>query len=202
LRQGPVRLLDIGFGLGINCRAALDCAEGAALQIDTLELEPEALERGLLVSPEDPMILSLLRSGQFEGVQLHMGDLRQTLQRLSGPYDVIFHDPFSPLKNTEAWTVEVFRLLKEKTAPDGLLATYSESTLVRSALAEAGWQVGTSEAVPPHRSGTLAALDKQQLTHPLNPDSFKTEPYRDPDFTWNGKRIRSEREAVVRSSRP
>lgn len=201
LRQGPVRLLDIGFGLGINCRAALACAEGAVLHIDTLELEPEALERGLIVSPDDPLILSLLRSGQFEGVQLHPGDLRQTLQHLPGPYDVIFHDPFSPLKNTEAWTVEVFRLLKENAAPDGLLATYSESTLVRSALAEAGWQVGASEAVPPHRGGTVAALDKQKLEHPLDPVAFHAEPYRDPGLNRNGKQIRSQREAVVRLSR-
>lgn len=201
LRKGPVRLLDIGTGLGVNCRAALKAAEGGDLQIDTLELEPEALQRGLQLDPQDPLLLSLSSTGRYPGVTLHLGDLRQTLPRLDGHYDVIFHDPFSPLKNTEAWTVEVFGLLFQKLAPKGILATYSESSVVRSAMREAGFQVGESKAVPPHRGGTVGVRPGQSLDVPLHPETFHTEPYRDPDLCWDGKRIRSERERVVRSSR-
>ena len=108
LKSGPVRLLDVGFGLGINCRTALACAGDAHLTIDSLEHEPEALNRGLEVEPDDPLILSLKAAEIYRPpnatVTLHLGDLRETLPGLPGPYDVIFHDPFSPLKNTEAWT--------------------------------------------------------------------------------------------------
>jgi len=201
LETGPVRLLDVGFGLGVNCRAALACVTNTPLQIDTLELEPEALDRGLSIIPDDPLLLNLKEYGRYESVTLHLGDLRQTLQDLTGPFDVIFHDPFSPLKNTEAWTVEVFQLLRKVSASNALMATYSESTLVRSAMAEAGWWVGESKAAPPHRGGTVGAIQKGELEHALEPEGFQTEPYRDPDLNWTGKRIRSERERVVRSSR-
>ena len=162
LKHKNLRLLDVGLGLGVNCRAALSCEDPYGIHIDTLEQEPAALERGLLAFPDDPLLLQLQQEGQTSKVQLHLGDLRKTLRTLSSGVDVIFHDPFSPMKNSEAWTVEVFCLMKELIQPDGILATYSESRIVRTGLLEAGWYVGTSEAVPPHRGGTVATV---KMTH-------------------------------------
>jgi tRNA U34 5-methylaminomethyl-2-thiouridine-forming methyltransferase MnmC len=200
LHEGPVRILDIGFGLGVNCRAALACEAPHGLYIDSIERETEALDRGLLAFPEDPLILALKEHGCTPQVHLHLGDLRTILPRFDVPYDVIFHDPFSPLKNTEAWTVEVFQLLKALTHPKGILATYSESRVIRSAMAEAGWIVGQSPPSPPHRGGTLCAQDPTLLHFPLESDQFRTEPYRDPGLQDTGKQLRSRREALLRLS--
>jgi tRNA U34 5-methylaminomethyl-2-thiouridine-forming methyltransferase MnmC len=201
LSRGPVRLLDVGFGLGINCREALHTAGIGPLHIDSVELEPEALERALTLDPDDPLLLDLKKQHREHvhanrRVHLHFGDLRDLLPRLPGPYDLIFHDPFSPLKNTECWTVELFIQLRERLKADGVLLTYSESGVVRAALQHAEFLIGATPAVPPHRGGTIATLPPFPPDAPLPPQSHL--PYREPHPHATAKEIRSAREALVR----
>jgi tRNA U34 5-methylaminomethyl-2-thiouridine-forming methyltransferase MnmC len=205
LRRGPVRLLDVGFGLGMNALAALSVARETAahpLWIDSLEAEHEALARALLCQPEPEQarLRALAERGVWEeacgGIRLHLGDLRQTLPTLSGSYDLIFQDPFSPLKNTEAWTVEVFALQRALLAPSGLWLSYAEARAVRAGLREAGWRVGASPAVPPHRGGTVAALDERLIPCPLEDPGAVA--YHDPSLSDNAKVIRARREGAVR----
>ncbi len=196
LTHGPVNLLDVGFGLGLNCRSALACSGKYPLHIDSLEIEHQALERGLVVCPDDPLILSLLQSGTFESgrnrVQLHLGDLRQTVKSLCQPYDLIFHDPFSPVRNSECWTVEIFAEMYRLLKPDGALLTYSQSKMVRAALHEAGFILHDTEVPAPHRGGTLAC--KQGTGLEFDPAL----PLRDPGLNASGHEIRSQREAALR----
>lgn len=200
LRKGPVRILDVGFGLGVNCREALDIKGTGPLHIDSVEVEPEALERGLLLFPDDPLLLDLQRNRLHmrpnREVHLHLGDLRDLLADLPGPYDLIFHDPFSPLKNTECWTVEFFTRLRARLKADGALLTYSQSGVVRAALEQAGYHIGSTPAVPPHRGGTIATLDPALLDLPLPPQTHL--PYREPHTHATPRDIRSAREANVR----
>jgi uncharacterized protein len=211
LRRGPVRLLDVGFGLGMNALSALTMARETSafpLQIDSLESEKEALHRALRCQPdsEHTCLQSLIDSGHWQepcgSIHLHWGDLRQTLPLLAGPYDLIFHDPFSPLKNTEAWTVEVFAMQRALLAPEGLWLSYAEARAVRAGLLQAGWYVGTSPARPPHRGGTIAAACQKDLPCPLNDadikDLEKTTAYHDLEQTATSHEIRSKREASVR----
>ncbi|MEX2606136.1 MAG: MnmC family methyltransferase [Kiritimatiellia bacterium] len=200
LLKGPVRILDVGFGLGINCREALNTDGGGPLHIDTVEVEPEVLERALRLFPDDPLLLDLRRTRAHarprRQVHLHLGDLRDLLAELPGPYDLIFHDPFSPLKNTECWTVDVFIRLKERLKPDGALLTYSESGVVRASLQQAGFVIGATPALPPHRGGTIATPDPALPDHPLPPQTHL--PYREPFPDATARDIRSAREARVR----
>lgn len=211
LRQGPLRLLDVGFGLGVNCRAAAQTARqtgGHILSVDTVEADPDAWLRARTLYPECRLTRELTETGRYQDhfvqVTRHDGDLRQGLTHMEGPWDVVFHDPFSPLKNTECWTLDLFRLFFQKLSPDGLLLTYSESAAVRAGLLQAGFLIGTSPAVPPHRGGTLAARAPHQLTHPLDPSPFqifpKNVPFRDQALADSGHSIRARREASVRSA--
>jgi tRNA U34 5-methylaminomethyl-2-thiouridine-forming methyltransferase MnmC len=200
LRLGPLRLLDIGFGLGLNARCALECAVATAafpLTIDSLEWEPVALDRALLLSPDDPLCLDVKRSGRHcagpHNVVLHLGDARQVLQRLPGPWDLIFHDPFSPMKNTECWTQDFFALLRSKVSKNGALYTYSESRVVRAGLLAAGWSVENTPARPPQRGGTCAR--PSQATPP-----GEALPWRDPELRDTGTRIRQRRELAIRQN--
>jgi tRNA U34 5-methylaminomethyl-2-thiouridine-forming methyltransferase MnmC len=133
-------------------------------------------------------------------VRAHVGDLRHTLKRIEPGVDLIFHDPFQPLRNSEAWTVEVFGLLADLLKPDGLLLTYSQSRIVRAGLVEAGLAVGATPAAPPHRGGTAAARAPDLLAHPLpEPEGGWGEPFRDPGLDDTPARIRSRREAATRA---
>jgi tRNA U34 5-methylaminomethyl-2-thiouridine-forming methyltransferase MnmC len=198
--QGPLHLLDVGFGLGMNCRAALDIPGNFPLHIDSIEHEPAALERGLQLFPNDPIILSLRTHGRYQAglnsVKLHLGDIRQIIQTLSGPYDLIFHDPFSPLRNSECWTVDLFRAFHQRLHPGGALLTYSQSKIVRMGLHEAGFSLQDTPAPAGHRGGTLA--QKQGDALPPEP----TIPFRDPTLSASGHHIRSQREAELRNSTP
>jgi len=200
LFSAPVRLLDIGFGLGVNVRAAAALPRAHLLRIDSLELEPDALERARELYPDCELTRSLAESGHARAdlleVQLIFGDARRTLSTLSGPYDLIFHDPFSPLKNTECWTVEFFHLLRGLIHPRGLLLTYSESKAVRAGLREAGWQVGASPACPPHRGGTMASPDAAMIPEPVYVEGFAFQD--NATLSRTGREIRAAREARVR----
>ncbi|MCC5843745.1 MAG: hypothetical protein JJU05_05780 [Verrucomicrobia bacterium] len=257
LTTGSVRLLDVGFGLGVNCRAAVGIAHAASamsesrcdgdllrccdgipitaspktpsppppgltpsnpdsrrrrcfpLTLDTLEADPDAWLRARELYPDCAVTRALAETGRFEDrhcrITRYDGDLRRSLPDLTEPYDLIFHDPFSPLKNTECWTLDVFRLLFARLKPDGLLLTYSESAAVRAGLLQAGSHIGATPAVPPHRGGTMASPDPAALPHPVDPVPFriypKNIPFRDPALTDTGHAIRARREAEVRDGR-
>lgn len=194
---GPVRILDIGFGLGLNCRAALACPGVFPLHIDSIEIELLALQRGLMLVPGDPLISALIAGGHFhqhgQHVQIHFGDVRQIVKDLKESYDLIFHDPFSPVRNSECWTVDLFKHFFRLLKNEGALLTYSQSKIVRTGLHEAGFVVQDTFPPPPHRGGTIAVKEGMGLA------IESAIPFRDPDLTASGHRIRSRREADMRA---
>lgn len=82
----------------------------------------------------------------------------------------ILYDPYSPAKNPAMWTLPVFQRLAEllpPSAPPCLLATYSRSTLIRSALLLAGFFVGQGMAVSAKEETTVASNRLDWLECPL-----------------------------------
>jgi tRNA U34 5-methylaminomethyl-2-thiouridine-forming methyltransferase MnmC len=98
-------------------------------------------------------------------------DVRACLPQLTeGSLDAIFHDAFSPTKQPELWTPELFqqyyRLLDK---PHGVVHTYSQASHVRAALRQAGFQLYKSALVVTDgypKPGTLGALEER----PEQPD--------------------------------
>jgi tRNA U34 5-methylaminomethyl-2-thiouridine-forming methyltransferase MnmC len=60
---------------------------------------------------------------------------------LQGGYDVIYYDAFSPDKQPELWTEEVFNRLYQHTNQLGVLTTYCAKGAVRRAMQTAGYDV-------------------------------------------------------------
>lgn len=85
------------------------------------------------------------------------------------PHAILF-DPFSPTKNPAMWTLEVFTRLFRRLGPQRpcSLATYSRSTMTRTALLLAGFFVGAGEATGPKEETTLAANTLDLLARPLD----------------------------------
>lgn len=95
-------------------------------------------------------------------VQIDIADFRARLLELTvqnEEFDVIFHDPFSPSKMPDLWTLDIFKcyyqLLKRRT---GLIFTYSSASRVRGALAQSGFQIYRTPAVGGMRGGTCGAI--------------------------------------------
>jgi tRNA U34 5-methylaminomethyl-2-thiouridine-forming methyltransferase MnmC len=104
---------------------------------------------------------------RFE-ITIWIDDLRIRVPQLTESFDAIFHDPFSPQKMPELWTVELFehynRLLE---AQCGKLLTYSAAAAVRGGLREAGFEVAKTPALGSKNGGTIAWLS----AWPMAPDS-------------------------------
>ncbi len=207
----PVRLLDVGFGLGVNCAAALRC--GGNLEVITLEYDPRVLSAARRLYPEDSLesrLIGTLESGsEFrEGncrARLIPGDARDAVRKLEpGSFDVIFQDGFSPDCNPELWSYDFVRALAKLLKRDGVMVSYSSAYPYRGALLRAGLAVGESEPFGRKRGGTVAAFDPALLPVPLPEkergivlSSTAGVPYRDPGLAGSRKELFNRREALV-----
>lgn len=228
-----VALVDACFGLGYNtfvlveqaARACQNAAAGATLRIVGVEIDAAILESTVHILRDDRFAMmhdalqhSLpLGFGSYKfvcgklNVQLDVsqGDLRQCIPALTGEFDAVFHDPFSPRKVPELWTLELFieyhRLVS---ARRGAVLTYSSAKAVRGAIRAAGFRLYKTTGVGGKSGGTLGAVDDRFPANPnvshLSPEELKVvesnsgTPYRDEGFASARQDIlrRRERELV------
>ncbi len=220
--QGSLAMLDVCFGLGYNTwmliESVLTCdVSPAGIKVFGVERDADVLPDAITVLKEEarlgrardlfraavPEVQLILEFGRKQvwnrgnnscELTICQGDLREVVPRLQGPFDLIFHDPFSPARVPELWTVDIFkhyhRLLRSN---GGKLLTYSSATAVRGGLREAGFTLWRTAAVGGKRGGTLACTDTAPPTHAetfaLSEDEerrLRTRskvPYRDPSLS-------------------
>jgi hypothetical protein len=113
------------------------------------------------------------------------GDARETIKNLKGyRFNAVFHDPYSPAKNPELWSLDFFRELFEIMNDSGILTTYSSASQIRMALMDAGFYTGRGPSVGRKREGTIASKIKNINLLPQNEidelkADIKSTPYRD-----------------------
>lgn len=167
----PVRMLDVGFGLGGNVFAAYRLARsvaGAVLAVTSLEFDLRTLRAALSLYQADTVeyrILQTLLAGhpfQDETVRIELlpADARESMRKLpDGAFDLIALDGFSPESNPELWTVQMFRQYRRVLEPaSGRLLTYSSAFPVRGAMLKNGFFVAETPPFGRKRPGTAGAL--------------------------------------------
>lgn len=168
------RVLEVGFGLGVNFRVALESAllRGVRLFYLAVEREPlprEVLAQILLPLPRaEAVFAALLRAwptprflGPWGELQFLFLDVREVVLPPRWA-TAVYLDPFSPKANPEAWSLPVLLKLRKSLKRGGRLATYSAQGAFRRALREAGfavhrvpgvgkreWTVGIAREAPP-----------------------------------------------------
>jgi len=165
-------VLDLCFGLGYNTLVLLWHLAATGYTGSLRILSPEQ-DGALLAGLEDfpypeklaafkPVVRALARRRRWDGNNLHIeivvGEARSVLAGLTGPVDVIFHDPFSPQRNPSLWTREFFAEYRRLGADDLLVTTYSTATAVRLGLHENGFRIYEHRPPARVRSSTLATL--------------------------------------------
>lgn len=208
--DNELRILDIGFGLGYNVLALVRefkrLGIGSRLSIVSLEKEKIFLPfmDSILFHDERDEIYSIIKKCYAEEkyesndikIKIYFGDARNSIKNLEdGLFHAVFQDPFSPAKNPELWSMDYFRLLREKMRDDCILTTYSSADHIRSAMIQAGLFVGIGPSVGKKREGTIASksciipvlTDARIQEINKNP---KSEPYRD-------EGLRHQREEII-----
>lgn len=177
---GPLVVWDVGLGAGGNALAVLNALEGETGAVRLVSFDRtraglafarrHAAELGYFAGFEDTVdallkhgLASVVRGGFRAEWRLVEAEFPGWLasaeaEAVPAPHAVCF-DPNSPAKNPEMWTLPVFAALRRRRDParPRTLATYSRSTLVRTALLRAGWFVGAGPAVAGKEETTLAA---------------------------------------------
>jgi len=180
----PFVLWDVGIGPAGNALTALDALRGitAPVEIHSFEISTDVLEFALqhadalgYMAGWESAIEQLLAEGLTNPLphvrwQLHRGDYLAQLHNAPPPA-AIFHDPYSPARNPEMWSLEVFQAARERVgAGTCLLTNYTRSTAVRATLALAGWCVGFGVATGDKDQTTIAASRMDLLERPLGRD--------------------------------
>lgn len=219
--NGKLKLLDVCFGLGYNSfvlleRLLQENGLSGEIEIDAVEIDRDLLDilpRVLEDSRFSRLRSFLLSAGEGKAgcwcgvagelkirLEIHVACLRQTIPLFDRDYDLVFHDPFSPKRLPEFWTIDLFREYYRLLAVrGGALLTYSSAVAVRAALNELGFFLKRTAAVGAKTGGTLAALSDlfmdKEYVFDLSPEeqgrlfSRTAVPYRDPGLKCDGADI-------------
>lgn len=158
--KDDIRVLEVGFGTGLNTYLSLQVAQNTAKRIDytSFELYPLSMEIvGQLnyvesSKTEDKEYFTQLHAcawgeknkitPSFYLTKIRTDFTKLDFQLLSDTtFDVIFFDAFAPDKQSEMWSQRIFDTLYSLTSKDGILTTYCAKGVVRRMLLQAGYNV-------------------------------------------------------------
>lgn len=170
------RILDIGFGIGYTCAAAIEeffDNGGENLELISLEKDAAVLKEVANLNPKLKYFDAVKSAakdleyvdGSFDGklnhelkIKIIIGDATDTIKNLKDDYfDIVFADGFAPAKNPELWTLDFFKEVAKKIKKEGILTTYSYARSVRENLAAAGFLVNDGPIIG-RRSPSLIAI--------------------------------------------
>lgn len=183
--ESPFVIWDIGLGPAGNAITAIEVLRGTGKQVEihSFEIDTAVLEfaighagaLGYLVGWED-CIRELLAEGVVSPVpgiswHLHRGDFSHLSHSAPAPASIFF-DPYSPARNPEMWSLNVFQKLWSAViypdAPDCMMTNYTRSTSVRVTMALAGWFVGVGVPTGEKEETTVASNRLSLLENPLD----------------------------------
>lgn len=172
-KNDSVKVLEIGFGTGLNTYLSLLYAGHSNKNIDytALELYPlnsEVISKLNYTEKDtfsDQALFEKLHNvlwNKKEGITdfFSLTKLQCDLTKLDfnfdHKFDIIYFDAFAPEKQPEMWTPKIFDFLYSYTSQDGILTTYCAKGLVRRMLQSSGYKVERL-AGPPGKREMLRA---------------------------------------------
>ncbi|MDB4174572.1 tRNA (5-methylaminomethyl-2-thiouridine)(34)-methyltransferase MnmD [Bacteroidia bacterium] len=160
---GNIRVLEVGFGTGLNAILAAQYATQHQRKIHFHTFEPFQVPFDLISQIgygqilEDQQLFEQLHAAEWE-TPVSISEyfiIHKTTQKLeyvsltNEHYDCIFFDAFAPKKQPELWEIGIFSKLYAATRPNGVLTTYSAAGQLKRNLKAAGY----STEHPPGANG-------------------------------------------------
>jgi tRNA U34 5-methylaminomethyl-2-thiouridine-forming methyltransferase MnmC len=170
---GNIKILEIGFGTGLNALLTVAHAQNSSRQVYYHTLEPYPITSDLVehigytTLADDPALFGLLHSSPWE-TDIKLTDhftLHKSVQKLENAalednrYDVIYFDAFAPKKQPELWSCQIFQKLYKCTKPGGVLTTYSAAGQLKRNLKSVGYHIENPRGANGKREMTVALKD-------------------------------------------
>ena len=179
------RILEIGFGTGLNAWLTLEEAERSRRNIlyTGLELYPlewQTIEQLGYISNDEQLTTTARQQPAIELFkQLHTSPWEKdvqltphfTLQKVetdvnkwrveNSPFNLVYFDAFAPEKQPEMWSQELFNRLYVLLDRDGILTTYCAKGVVRRMLQTAGFTVERLPGPPGGKREILRARKQE-----------------------------------------
>lgn len=179
------RILEVGFGTGLNAWLTLKEAEqsGRHIHYTGLELYPlewQTIEQLGYISNDEQLTTSDRQQPAIELFkQLHTSPWEKdvqltphfTLRKIetdvnkwrveNSPFNLVYFDAFAPEKQPEMWSQELFNRLYVLLDRDGILTTYCAKGVVRRMLQTAGFTVERLPGPPGGKREILRARKQE-----------------------------------------
>ena len=151
-----VRILEVGFGTGLNAFLTLLKAEELTVRIHFTTLELYPLTPQQIGQLNYPGQIAPGKSTLYQ--ELHLAPWNEptmitpffTLEKresdlvndpLEGMFDVVYFDAFAPDKQPEMWSDAIYRKVAAAVAEQGVLTTYCAKGVVRRGFRDAGFRM-------------------------------------------------------------
>lgn len=149
------RVLEIGFGTGLNALLTLEAAEENRRKVHYtgIELYPLSWEVVKQLGYSESPFFETLHTVAWEEdnvitpyftlrkLQADFTDTKETPPGFDPPFDLVYFDAFAPEKQPEMWSQELFNQLYVSMNKGGILTTYCAKGIVRRMLQAAGFTV-------------------------------------------------------------
>lgn len=150
--ERPLRLLEIGFGTGLNAAVtAMVATAQRPVHYITLEKYPVAPELVGSLGYEkwvDAAVYAAIHGAPWEqptGITPHFTLEKRCCDLLTTAIpediDIVYFDAFAPEKQPEMWSAEIFARIYRVMRPGGVLTTYCAKGAIRRLLQATGFTV-------------------------------------------------------------
>jgi tRNA U34 5-methylaminomethyl-2-thiouridine-forming methyltransferase MnmC len=180
------KIFEVGFGLGIGAIETLQLWSNLSMPVNiefvSCEIDEELIlwciknHKEIFANHYPSELLDLFKNLKKDSshlfyysdiknkfhLKIFVGDILNHQNILKNNYqncfNAIFQDAYSPKKNPTLWTLDWFEFLKNISAPDCILSTYSSSVSVRKNLMDAGFTIENGPGFGKKKSSTKAYL--------------------------------------------
>jgi len=170
--KSPLRILEIGFGTGLNALLTLWFARQSNQEVQYYAVEKYPLIREEYTQLNFENLLEGLPKGSLDrmhespwGKAVELSDGFTLFKEQAdfrsmhpfGAFDLVYFDAFSPDKQPELWSTRVFSTIEKCTQKDSVLVTYSSKGVVRRTLISCGFRI-LKVAGPPGKREMIRAV--------------------------------------------
>lgn len=169
MQKPNVKILEVGFGTGLNALLSYQYAKRSSLNINYDALEPFPLnrdivsqlnyceklgDRGIFQAMHDASNAKTEELSQSFRFSIYLNTIQDF--QPTKTYDLIYFDAFAPSKQSEIWHLEIFQKLFLCLNVGGILMSYCASGQFKRDLKKSGFEIEILEGPPPKKQITRA----------------------------------------------